>query len=292
VEGAVIRVDDISPRVRIEEMMIQSEKMLSVGGLATGMAHEINNPLAGILQNVQVIKNRTSGFLEKNRKAAEECGTSIETIEMYMQKRGIYPMIETIIESGQRAAQIVGNMLNFSRKSDQKFEPHDICGLLDKTVELASNDYDLKKKYDFRQIKVSREYQSGIPLIPCEPGQIQQVFLNILKNAAFAMNEKYKNIPPNPADIYEPVFTLRVFMESEMVRVEIEDNGTGMEEKIRRRIFEPFFTTNTVGHGTGLGLSISYFIITENHKGIMTVESIPEKGSKFIIRLPLKGVIR
>ncbi len=100
VEGAVIRIDDVTDKVRMEEMMIQSEKMLSVGGLAAGMAHEINNPLAGIMQNVQVMKNRMSGKLAKNIATAEECGTSIGAIETYMEKREMFRMIDLVMESG------------------------------------------------------------------------------------------------------------------------------------------------------------------------------------------------
>ncbi len=285
VEGAVIRMDDVTERVRIEEMVIQSEKMLSVGGLAAGMAHEINNPLAGILQNVQVIRNRIRSGLNKNDLVAKECGTSVEVIESYVEKRGIFAMIDAVMESGRRASKIVDNMLSFSRKSESNFAPHNMAVLLDKTVELASNDYNLKKKYDFRQIEIIREYEEKLPDLMCEGSKLQQVFLNLLKNGAQAMAEKtHKQEPPR--------FILRVKKEDGMVRVEIEDNGPGMDEATRKRIFEPFFTTKGVGVGTGLGLSVSYFIITENHSGTMVAESTPGKGTNFIIRLPLNNVER
>lgn len=285
VEGAVIRMDDVTERVRIEEMMIQSEKMLSVGGLAAGMAHEINNPLAGILQNVQVIRNRISDCIPRNIQTAEECGTALDRITEYMEKRGIFSMIDAVMESGRRAAQIVDNMLSFSRKSESRFRYRNLARLLDKTVELASNDYDLKKKYDFRQVEIVREYETGMPLVLCEGSKIQQVFLNLLKNGAQAMaGDKNKN---KKKMVEAPRFILRVNAGGDMARVEIEDNGPGMEESVMKRVFEPFFTTKGVGMGTGLGLSVSYFIITENHKGSMTVESEPGKGTTFIILLPL-----
>ncbi len=281
VQGAVIRIDNVTDKVRIEKMMIQSEKMLSVGGLAAGMAHEINNPLAGIMQNVQVMKNRMSGELSKNIAAAEECGTSIEVIETYMEKRGMFKMIELVQESGKRAAKIVDNMLSFSRKSDESFAPHSLFDLLDKTVELAENDYDLKKKFDFRQIEIFREYDQTMPQVTCEGSKIQQVILNILKNGAQAMAERQDKEEA-------PRFILRVIQERGMARVEIADNGQGMDETTRKRVFEPFYTTKPVGTGTGLGMSVSYFIITENHGGTMEVESAPGKGAKFIIRLPFE----
>ncbi|MCP4150178.1 MAG: PAS domain S-box protein [bacterium] len=282
VEGAVIRIDDVTDRVRIEEMMIQSEKMLSVGGLAAGMAHEINNPLAGILQNVQVMYNRIKGKLPKNQHTAEECGTSMEAIGAYMEKRGLLSMIESIMESGRRAAKIVDNMLSFSRKSESRFEMCSLAVLLDKTIDLASNDYDLKKKYDFRKIDLIRQYDDSAPKVPCESSKIQQVFLNLLKNGAQAMAESKKEDEISH-------FTLRVIPDENRVRVEIEDNGPGMEESVRKRVFEPFFTTKGVGVGTGLGLSVSYFIVTENHKGTMTVESEMGKGTTFAICLPISN---
>ncbi len=279
VQGAVIRIDNVTDKVRIEEMMIQSEKMLSVGGLAAGMAHEINNPLAGILQNVQVMKTRMSHGLVKNKQTAEECGTSIEAIEVYMEKRDLFRMIDLVMESGKRAAKIVANMLNFSRKSDKSLAPYAICDLLDQTVELAEKDYDFKKKFDFRQIEIVREYDQTMPLVMCEGNKIQQVFLNILKNGTQAMAENKDKISR---------FTLRVLSEDNMACIEIEDNGPGMDESTRKRVFEPFFTTKPIGTGTGLGLSVSYFIITENRGGTMAVESAPGKGTKFIIRLPIE----
>lgn len=294
VEGAVIRIDDITDQVRMEEMMIQSEKMMSVGGLAAGMAHEINNPLAGILQNIQVMRNRFSSTLAKNQSTAIECGANMETITAYMEKRGIFPMMEAIMESGQRASQIVDNMLSFSRKSDSKCAPCHIDQLIDKTVELAANDYDLKKKYDFRKIKIIREYQPDLPEVWCESSKIQQVLLNLLKNGAEAIKEKAENLKAEEAHdklatpLEPPHFILRLKQEDEMVRIEVEDNGPGIPEEIRKRIFEPFFTTKEVGLGTGLGLSVSYFIITENHGGTMTVESIPGKSTTFIIRIPIQ----
>lgn len=281
VEGAVIRMDDVTDRVRIEDMMVQSEKMLSVGGLAAGMAHEINNPLAGILQNVQVLRNRLAGNIPKNIDTAIECGIEFEALERYMQKRGLPPMIDAVIESGTRAARIVDNMLSFSRRSGSSLKRHSLPELLDKTVELASNDYDLKKKYDFRQIEIRREYEKGLPQITCEGSQLQQVFLNILKNGAQAMASHIPSGKP-------PLLTLRIRRNRGHLDIEIEDNGPGMDDATRKRAFEPFFTTKRVGVGTGLGLSVSYFIITENHNGSMTVDSKPDKGARFTITLPLE----
>jgi len=277
VPGAVVRIDDVSERVRLEEMMIQSEKMVSVGGLAAGMAHEINNPLAGILQNAQVIRNRISPELAVNKAVAEELGLDMMQVHDYFERRGCLRMMDAIMDSGHRAARIVENMLSFSRKSNVQMGAVDICALLDRTVELAANDYDLKKQYDFRKIQIVREYAADLPPVPCEESKIQQVFFNLIRNGAQAMAEKER----------QACFTLRAMQLGEYVRIEIEDNGPGISEELRKRIFEPFFTTKRVGEGTGLGLSVSYFIVVENHGGQLEVESAPGKGTTFIITLPL-----
>lgn len=280
VEGAVIRVDDVTEKIRLETMMIHSEKMVSVGGLAAGMAHELNNPLAGILHNAQVVRSRISDQLPKNRRVAEECGISLESIRVYMERRGIFDMIEAIMDSGRTAARIVENLLGFSRRGDEPYVPQDITKLLDNAVYLVGSDYEMKKKYNFQGINIVREYHTPLPPIPCEPGKIQQVFFNIIKNGARAMTE---------ACIESPRFILRVLPVGDTVRIQVEDNGPGMDESVRKRVFDPFFTTRDVGQGTGLGLSTSYFIITHHHRGSMTVESTPGKGTVFTIRLPLAG---
>jgi PAS domain S-box-containing protein len=283
-EGAVIRLDDVTEQVRMEEMMIQSEKMLSVGGLAAGMAHEINNPLAGILQNTAVLENRLFGDLPANHKAAEEVGISLTALRQYLELRNLPTMLENIRASGNRAAAIVRNMLSFARKSDRVVSSHDLGSLIDQTIELAQTDYDMKKHYDFKQIQIVREYDETVPPVLCESGKIQQVFLNILKNGAEAMAEQTDKGK-------SPMFVLRLKEDGTWVRVEIEDNGPGMEETTRRRIFEPFFTTKPVGMGTGLGLSVSYFIIAENHGGKMDVQVIDGGGTRFIIQLPKTGTL-
>jgi PAS domain S-box-containing protein len=277
--GAVIRIDDVSDLVRLEEVMVQSEKMLSLGGLAAGMAHEINNPLAGIVQNAQVVRTRLKGDLPANVEAAEACGTEVEKVNCYLERRRFPDMIDRIVESGIRAAKIVENMLSFVRKSGQGKRLEDLAELMDKTVELAMNDYDLKKNYDFRKIEIVREFAAGVPLVMCEPNKLQQVFMNLLKNGAQAMAETPER---------KSRFILRIASEGEKVRVEVEDNGTGLSNAVRKRIFEPFFTTKPPGIGTGLGLSVSYFIVTEHHGGSMRVESVPGAMTNFIMHFPVE----
>ncbi|MCP4755088.1 MAG: AAA family ATPase [Proteobacteria bacterium] len=279
IEGAVVKIDDVTKRVRLEETMIQNEKMMSVGRLAAGMAHEINNPLGGIMQGAQNILRRISPELKKNVKVAEECGLDLNVLHNYLEKRNILSFLEGIRESGVRAAKIIGNMLQFSRSSESQMAPTDLADLLERTIELANNDYDLKKKFDFRHIEIVREFDPKLESVSCNETEIEQVVLNLLKNAAQAMAEEDRPASPRIA--------LRTKVEGDMARIEVEDNGPGMDEKTRQKAFEPFFTTKPAGIGTGLGLSVSYMIVANNHKGTMEIESVPSKGTRFVIRLPL-----
>jgi PAS domain S-box-containing protein len=284
VEGAVIRIDDVTEKVHMEELLVQSEKMMSIGGLAAGMAHEINNPLAGMLQTADVIANRLAigSEIPANYKAAEEAGTTLEAIKTFMEARKIPRMLDAIRESGRRIVTIVNNMLSFARKSDATFSSYSLEEVLEETLELAVTDYDMKKEYDFKLIEIVKEYENNLPVVTCESAKIKQVLLNILTNGAQAMQM---------AGIEQPQLTVRTMHDKDrnMVCIEIEDNGPGMTETTLKKIFEPFYTTKPVGVGTGLGLSVSYFIITDNHGGEMDVESNLGKGSKFIIRLPLNS---
>ncbi len=292
-EGAVIRIDDITETVRMQELVIQSEKMLSIGGLAAGMAHEINNPLAGMLQTADVVSHRLLNLnLEANQHAAQKTGITPESIKKYMEFRKIPRMLNSINEAGQRISTIIDNMLSFARKSDAVYSGYDLAEILDKTLELAATDYNLKKHYDFKTINIIKEYESDIPTVICEEAKIQQVILNILRNGAEAMHDEvpeYSNPDMQKKNI-KPQFIMRLVYEKETksARMEIEDNGPGMDETTRKHIFDPFFTTKPIGIGTGLGLSVSYFIITETHQGQLNVISEPGAGTTFIIHLPVQ----
>ncbi|UFS69421.1 PAS domain S-box protein [Geomonas sp. RF6] len=278
--GAVVRIEDVTERARIQELMVQTEKMMSVGGLAAGMAHEINNPLGIIVQAVQNVERRLSSALPANRDIAGELGIDLEQVRGYLERRQIVQFLESIQEAAARAARIVSNMLQFSRQSSTTKQPEPLEQIMEKALELAANDYDLKKKYDFRSVEVVREYQPDVPPVPVVSVEIEQVLLNLLRNAAQAMMEN----PPEK----KPRITLRLRTDGRYGVMEVEDNGPGIPEGLRRRVFEPFFTTKEPGVGTGLGLSVSYMIITSSHRGRLTVESTPGVGTCFVIRLPIE----
>jgi len=186
-----------------------------------------------------------------------------------------------MVSASKRASEIVANMLQFSRMSNQSKAPANLTELVTNTIELAENEYELKKKYDFRQITIRKEFEVPLPEVICNHTEIQQVLLNLFKNAAHALFDVRR-------DNFRPEITIRMVNLQSQVRIEVEDNGPGIPENVQKKIFEPFFTTKEVGRGTGLGLSVSYFIITKNHSGNFEVKSEIDKGTTFIIELPVK----
>ncbi|GGK07539.1 sensor histidine kinase [Pseudomonas matsuisoli] len=280
--GIVIRIDDITQRLALEEVMVQSEKMLSVGSLAAGMAHEINNPLGAILHNVQNIRRRLSTDLAKNTEQAAEVGVPLEQVNAYLEIREVPRLLEGIHSAGQRAAKIVTHMLAFSRRSNRTMNECLLPNLIDQALEIAGNDFDLADGFDFKGMHIERQFDDRLGPIHAIPNEIEQVLLNLLKNAAQAIHLRNDEEEGEQGHIL-----IRTRLSPPWAEIQISDNGIGMPDDVRKRIFEPFFTTKEVGQGTGLGLSVSYFIITNNHKGQMEVQSKPGQGTCFTLRLPL-----
>ncbi len=277
--SAVIRIDDISEKVKLEEALLQSDKMLMVGGLAAGMAHEINTPLGSIIQNAQVISNRIALDNKKNQIQANASETSIEKINDYLQQRGVIQLLDGIRECGNRTSKLVKSMLSFSHQGSSMMKEN-LSILIKEAIHLSMNDYDMKKTYRFRDFDIKTEFDASLPPVTCKKTKIEQVIMNLLRNSAQSMQDM--------AVDYKPRIIIRLFQKDEHACIEIEDNGLGISEKNQKRIFEPFFTTKEVGIGTGLGLSLSYFIVTKNHNGIIKVKSELNKGTCFTIMLPYK----
>jgi signal transduction histidine kinase len=196
-----------------------------------------------------------------------------------MEAREIFGLLDGVAESGKRAASIVANMLEFSRSSNIKRIPSSVHSIIDKSIELAANDYLLKTQQNFDQIEIIREYDEAVSQISCAPQEIEQVLLNLLKNAAQAFS---MTVPA----IENPTIAITTQQSASGVMITVADNGPGMNEDVRKRVFEPFYTTKPVGDGTGLGLSVSYFIITNNHSGTISVTAAQDQGSTFNVYLP------
>lgn len=276
--GAVLRIDDVTTRTTVETIMIHNEKMLALGQMAAGAAHEVNNPLATILQSLQNAERRLFSRIKSNNNAAEKVGLNWHTLQDYLVERDIQRIFADMRSAGERATEIVTNMLSFSRRSSQTFECVDLDEIIANTLILAKQNIAVQGKgRDKVKIKV---YPSDIPIsLECLTTEIQQVLLNLITNAEQALQGF-------DTGLHKKRISIRTYVDENNVRIEVEDNGPGIPEDIRQHIFEPFFTTKIVGSGTGLGLSVSYFIITKHHGGSIHVESADEGGSIFVVILP------
>jgi PAS domain S-box-containing protein len=246
-EEVLCLIRDVTDQKMLQEQLIQSEKMSAIGQLVSGVAHELNNPLAGISAFAQLLLAEKR-FPPDQRTAAE-----------------------TIYSEARRASRIVQNLLTFARQHKAEKIPTAINQVLDDTLELRG--YELR----VRGIDVRREYDESIPETMADAHQLQQVFLNLITNAEQAMEQR---------DGHHHRLTVRTRRGSDAIRIEIEDTGAGIPANLIERIFNPFFTTKPTGSGTGLGLSISLGIVRE-HEGRIWAENPPHTGARFVVELPI-----
>ena len=258
--GAVIRIDDVTLRQKLDGMMLQNEKLKSLGELAAGMAHEINNPLAAILQSLQNVERRLNPELAANQVVALALGLD---------------------NAGRRAAEIVRNMLEFSRSSTRQLEPTQLNDVAHGSVNFMRNAIEFSMPALSQTLIIEEDYDNSLPVMSASGVELQQVLVNLLKNAAQAIQEAQREAP---------LLRISTRYIPPLAEIRVEDNGTGMSQGTSKQIFDPFFTTKVVGQGTGLGLSISHFIITQRHHGRIEVKSTPNKGTTFIITLPITQI--
>ena len=256
------KLNKLKKDIRLMEMQIRNkQKLESIGELASGVAHEINNPLNGILNYGQVILD----IIKDNN----------ENFEQY--KEDIAEFSAEIVKESNRISKIVKGLLQFSRSEDQSLAREDIEEIVNSTLSILS----LSLKKD--QIEVEIKLDKNLPMIECRPQQIQQVLMNLIVNAKYAVNKKYTDFDYNKK-IEIKVRNIKVNNQLG-IRIIVEDNGIGIPENIQEKVFDPFFTTKGRTEGTGIGLSICYKIIKE-HNGELYFKSEEGKYSKFIIDLP------
>ncbi len=287
-------IDSISNLKKTQPKLIQQEKLASIGQLAAGIAHELNNPIGFISSNFTSLKSYIN-IIKKYIKQFEKIASSIpskensavseivDNIDKYKKEQKLDYIFEDIgdlvsesMEGIHRITGIVRNLRNFSRIDvDSEIEQYDINEAIKSTLIVAKNEikYVADVKEDFSQT----------PPVQCIGGEINQVFLNIIVNAAQALKAQTRSS--------KGLIKIKTYNDNEFVYCEITDNGPGIPANIIHRIFDPFFTTKEAGKGTGLGLNISYDIIVHKHKGDLLVKSKVGVGTKFIIKIPIESRI-
>jgi len=265
-----------------QNQLVQSERMASLGELAAGIAHEIQNPL-------NFVNNFSEVSVDLIREMNEEIdkGNTVEVKEIatdLIQNLGI------ISQHGKRASSIVKGMLEHSRASKGEKRPVDINSLVDEFLRLSYHGLRAKDKSFNADFKT--DFDPNLPKVEVIPQDIGRVLLNLINNAFYAVAERQKNLTGfgnlSGLDDYKPTVTVSTKNLGDGIEISVKDNGNGIPEEIKNKIFQPFFTTKPTGEGTGLGLSLSYDIITKGHGGELLVETKTGEGTTFIIQIPIK----
>lgn len=266
---------------RLEEahnQLLQAEKMAAIGQLAAGVAHEINNPIGFISSNLETLqyycKTLVNALDFAGKLLQQSTSAELKTgYQNYQTQHNLSFLLQDMpdliaesLEGSARVMSIVKSLREFSHVDSSEWKETSLIDGMESTLRIINNELKYKAT-------VHKDYQQDMPLVYCQSMQINQVFMNLLLNAAQAMAQ--------PGDIY-----IRIFTEDDVARISVRDSGTGIAPQHLTKIFEPFFTTKAVGTGTGLGLSLSYSII-QKHKGNISVSSPPGQGAEFVITLPL-----
>lgn len=263
-----------------QDQLIVQEKMASIGMLTTGIAHEIKNPL-NFINNFSELSSSLSSDLKTTLEKEKSNIPENIYLDLYDMSSDLESNCSKIKQYGTRADNIVNSMLMHSKESSAQKEMAKIHPLIDNAADLAIHSY--KTQNATFQVQLEKEYDSSLDKVFAAPPALSQVFVSILNNACWAVQEKLKSDPQ-----FNPIIYIKTQKKDQVAILTFSDNGIGIPEKNILKIFEPFFTTRPTGFGnTGLGLSIAYDIITKQHKGEFSVTSTPGKHTEFTIKIPI-----
>lgn len=292
-QGFVILATDITRKKVFESQMVHSQKLEAIGQLAAGIAHEINTPVQYIQGNITYLQDTWNDILELLKKYSalilglqqgksdpqllEEISALQEALDLEFLAEDIPQALKESLEGVERVTKIVKSMKDFSHPGEQEKAPTDLNKALESTITISRNEW----KY---HCDLTADFAPDLPLVPCFRDEINQVFLNIIVNAAQAIKEK---IEERGEEGEKGQIHISTKATNHYAEIRIKDTGKGIPPEIQDRIFDPFFTTKGVGKGTGQGLYLAYDIVTNKHQGQLSFESIPGEGTTFIIQLPL-----
>ncbi len=274
-----------------QAQLIQTEKMSSLGQLVAGVAHEINNPINFIYGNLPHASTYIQDLLALVKLYDAKFGDRDPEIQQFRDDidldflaHDLPPMLDSIQIGADRIREIVLSLRNFSRLDEAAMKRVDIHEGIDSTLLILQNR--LKSSAGHPGIEVVKQY-GKLPVVECYPGQLNQVFMNILSNAIDALEHYNQQRSPQEIHTNPAVITIYTKSTETSVAICIGDNGPGIPAEIQTRLFDPFFTTKPIGKGTGLGLSISYQIVVDKHHGTLQCSSKPCKGTEFWIEIPV-----
>lgn len=282
--------EDITEKRALESQLRHAQKMEGIGQLAAGIAHEINTPTQFVMDNLTFLSDSWKSahdLLEQYRSAARDAASLLpaevagrlneaeQSCDLDFINDEVPRAIEQSLDGSRRVAKIVRAMKEFSHPDSAEKTATDLNRAIESTITVARNEW----KYVSEVVK---EFDDRLPSVVCYPGDINQVVLNLLVNAAHAIKEKVK-------DSEKGTITVRTRMVAESVEIAVSDTGSGIPEGIRNRIFDPFFTTKEVGKGTGQGLALAYTVVVKKHGGKIWFETEVGKGTTFFITLPVNA---
>lgn len=267
--GVVVLIDDVTKKILAESMLIQNDKISSMGELAAAMAHDINTPLQSILFDLRTFQHLLSdGSQEITGSGAGDRSAKLGSL------------LSDAAEKGQHVASIVSNLQAFARGRSDRKQPTNITDLMDNTLELAGNVLSVPGRLKFSDIAIERNYEKDLPMIPCYATELQQVFLSLFRHACDAIGKVERAG-------HRPTIKIHIHLYYEALWIKIEHNGVGLSNEEQLHLFEPFTGGRIPAEGNDAGkrLSFPHFIITEQHQGQMAVTSDTDTGTTFHIQL-------
>ena len=285
--AALLSVHDITEKKHLELELRQSQKLEAVGTLAAGVAHEINTPIQFVGDNTHFLNESFGALLQVlakyqnargsfEPKLAAEIQTAEQAADLPYLIEEVPKALSQTLEGVNTVARIVRAMKEFAHPDGEGKTPSDINRAVQNVLVVARN--------EFKLVADIETHFAQLPLVICQIGEINQVLLNLLVNAAHAVSDTVQGTE------HRGRITVRTRQEAENVVISIEDTGTGIPQAIRNRIFDPFFTTKEVGRGTGQGLAISRSVVVDKHFGTLTFQSELGRGTTFYVRLPINGI--